>query len=106
MCTPLIILLLDQIVLETIIALFFGILGACLNTPSFKEISWSSEMRKQCVHCQLYCPYADFPPQVKLTKWILGLASQAMLTGGRIYPRPRYLERADSAPMWQTMSLL
>ncbi|KAF8967605.1 hypothetical protein BDZ97DRAFT_1656039, partial [Flammula alnicola] len=35
-----------QIVLETFGALFLGILGACLNTPPFKEITWSSEMRK------------------------------------------------------------
>ncbi|KAF8906265.1 magnesium transporter [Gymnopilus junonius] len=36
----------QDIVFETIIALFLGILGACLNTPPFKEITWSSEMRK------------------------------------------------------------
>ncbi|KAF4610684.1 hypothetical protein D9613_006990 [Agrocybe pediades] len=36
----------QDIVLEIFIALFLGIIGACLNTPAFKEISWSSEMRK------------------------------------------------------------
>lgn len=42
-------ILATKIVLETLLALFLGILGACLNTPAFKEITWSSEMRKQYV---------------------------------------------------------
>ncbi|KAF9477591.1 hypothetical protein BDN70DRAFT_810425 [Pholiota conissans] len=36
----------QEIVFETFVALFLGILGACLNTPALKEITWSSEMRK------------------------------------------------------------
>ncbi|KJA28050.1 hypothetical protein HYPSUDRAFT_178203 [Hypholoma sublateritium FD-334 SS-4] len=36
----------QEIILETLFSLFLGILGACLNTPDFKEITWSSEMRK------------------------------------------------------------
>lgn len=34
-----------QVVLETMVALLLGILGAVLNTPSLKEITWSSEMK-------------------------------------------------------------
>ena len=34
-----------QIVLESFVALFLGIIGACLNAPPLKEITWASEMR-------------------------------------------------------------
>lgn len=34
-----------QIVIETLVALLLGILGAVLNTPPLKEITWSSEMK-------------------------------------------------------------
>lgn len=35
--------------METLAALFLGILGASLNAPPLKEITWASEMRRQCV---------------------------------------------------------
>ncbi|KAF8159475.1 magnesium transporter [Crassisporium funariophilum] len=35
-----------DIVLETIIGLVLGILGASLDAPHLKEITWASEMRK------------------------------------------------------------
>jgi len=37
----------QDIILETLVALALGILGACLNSPPFKEITWASEMRKR-----------------------------------------------------------
>lgn len=38
-----------QIVVETVIALILGILGATLNAPELKEITWRSEMAKRQV---------------------------------------------------------
>ncbi|KAF9530455.1 magnesium transporter [Crepidotus variabilis] len=35
-----------DIVVETLLSLVLGIIGACLNAPPLKEITWSSEMRK------------------------------------------------------------
>jgi membrane magnesium transporter 1 len=34
-----------QIMIESLVALLLGILGAVLNTPSLKEITWASEMK-------------------------------------------------------------
>jgi len=36
-------------VLETLLALILGILGAALNVPALKEITWSNEMKNQFV---------------------------------------------------------
>jgi hypothetical protein len=41
--------MLVQIVVEAIIALVLGTLGATLRTEELKEISWRSEMKKRCV---------------------------------------------------------
>ncbi|PPQ64224.1 hypothetical protein CVT24_008600 [Panaeolus cyanescens] len=38
-----------DIAVETLVALVLGILGACLNTPPLKDITWSSEMRKHTI---------------------------------------------------------
>lgn len=38
-----------QIVLEALIGLAFGILGASLRAPPLKEITWASEMKTQFV---------------------------------------------------------
>jgi hypothetical protein len=38
-----------QIVIESYVALFLGITGACLKAPPLKEITWASEMRTRCV---------------------------------------------------------
>lgn len=38
-----------QIILETLLAMMLGIIGASLNAPKLKEITWASEMRKQWV---------------------------------------------------------
>ncbi|KAH9995408.1 magnesium transporter [Russula compacta] len=35
----------SSIIFESLIALFLGIIGACLNAPALKEITWASEMR-------------------------------------------------------------
>ncbi|GLB41697.1 putative membrane magnesium transporter [Lyophyllum shimeji] len=35
-----------SIILETLVGLVLGILGASLNAPELKEITWASEMRK------------------------------------------------------------
>ncbi len=37
-----------QIVLELLLALFLGIIGACLKAPALKEITWASEMKTRC----------------------------------------------------------
>src|SRR6266571_6294298 len=37
-----------QIVLESLLALFLGIIGACLQAPAVKEITWVSEMKSRC----------------------------------------------------------
>ncbi|KAI9458112.1 magnesium transporter [Russula earlei] len=34
-----------SIVFESLIALFLGIIGACLKAPPLKEITWASEMK-------------------------------------------------------------
>lgn len=38
-----------DILAETLIAVVLGILGASLNAPPLKEITWASEMRKRSV---------------------------------------------------------
>ncbi|KAF9038460.1 membrane magnesium transporter-domain-containing protein [Panaeolus papilionaceus] len=38
-----------DIAVETLVALVLGILGACLNAPPLKDITWSSEMRKHTI---------------------------------------------------------
>jgi Ca2+/Na+ antiporter len=43
-----------QIVVEALIALALGIVGASLNAPQLKEISWASEMKKMCVMLALF----------------------------------------------------
>ncbi|KLO17949.1 hypothetical protein SCHPADRAFT_936607 [Schizopora paradoxa] len=37
----------QDIVVEVIAAMFIGILGASLNNPQLKEITWRSEMKKR-----------------------------------------------------------
>ncbi|RDB23515.1 Membrane magnesium transporter 2 [Hypsizygus marmoreus] len=37
----------QSVVVETLIAMVLGILGASLSTPELKEITWASEMRKR-----------------------------------------------------------
>ncbi|TEB33184.1 hypothetical protein FA13DRAFT_1812922 [Coprinellus micaceus] len=37
------------IIVETLIALVLGIVGASLNAPPLKEITWASEMRKRSI---------------------------------------------------------
>ncbi|KAF5373243.1 hypothetical protein D9615_007431 [Tricholomella constricta] len=36
----------QSIILETLVGLVLGILGASLNAPELKEITWASEMQK------------------------------------------------------------
>ncbi|KAJ7623163.1 magnesium transporter [Roridomyces roridus] len=38
-----------DIVVEAVVALALGIIGASLNAPTLKEISWSAEMRKRSI---------------------------------------------------------
>jgi len=37
----------QDIVVEAIVAMFIGILGASLNNPELREITWRSEMKKR-----------------------------------------------------------
>lgn len=39
----------SQIVFEALTALVIGILGASLNAPPLKDITWQSEMKQRCV---------------------------------------------------------
>ncbi|KAJ7436723.1 magnesium transporter [Mycena galericulata] len=38
-----------DIILEALLALVLGTLGASLNAPTLKEISWAAEMRKRSI---------------------------------------------------------
>jgi len=38
-----------SIVLESLLALFLGITGACLKAPALKEITWASEMKTRTI---------------------------------------------------------
>ncbi|KAG2338611.1 hypothetical protein BDR05DRAFT_685929 [Suillus weaverae] len=40
---------LDKIVYESILALILGLLGASLNAPPLKDITWASEMKKRTI---------------------------------------------------------
>jgi len=39
----------SSIVLESLFALFLGIIGACVKAPPFKEITWASEMKTRTI---------------------------------------------------------
>ncbi|KAF9045659.1 hypothetical protein BDZ89DRAFT_1058634 [Hymenopellis radicata] len=39
----------QDIIIEAFVALFLGILGASLNAPPLKEITWASEMNKRSI---------------------------------------------------------
>ncbi|KAG6854009.1 hypothetical protein C0991_011496 [Blastosporella zonata] len=38
-----------MIIFETLVGLVLGVLGASLNAPELKEITWASEMRKHTI---------------------------------------------------------
>lgn len=35
-------------ILESLFALFLGIVGACIKAPRLKEIAWASETKTRC----------------------------------------------------------
>ncbi|KAN0121277.1 magnesium transporter [Russula decolorans] len=39
----------SSIVFESLVALFLGIMGACLKAPPLKEITWASEMKTRTI---------------------------------------------------------
>jgi len=39
----------SSIVLESLFALFLGIIGACVKAPPLKEITWASEMKTRTI---------------------------------------------------------
>jgi hypothetical protein len=49
----------SQIVVESFVALFLGILGACMKAPPLKEITWASEMKTRyaLTHVLFLCPF-------------------------------------------------
>jgi len=58
-----------QIVVESFVALFLGIIGACLKAPPLKEITWASEMKTRCAFTHVpfyalssYIASASSPP--------------------------------------------
>jgi len=40
----------SQIVLEALVSLLLGIIGASLGAPELKEITWASKMKKRLVN--------------------------------------------------------
>jgi hypothetical protein len=42
-----------QVIVETTLALVLGTLGASLNAPEMKEITWKEEMKTRYVDCSL-----------------------------------------------------
>lgn len=61
-----------------------GILGASLNAPQLKEITWASEMRKQCVFSHFLFHLTDvttFPSTIDEMDSRLGFAN--FVTRGR-----------------------
>ncbi|KAH9975983.1 hypothetical protein BGW80DRAFT_1295652 [Lactifluus volemus] len=44
-----IIALFHGVIIESFVALFFGIIGACIKAPAFKEITWASEMKTRTI---------------------------------------------------------
>lgn len=76
-------------------ALFLGILGACLNTPPFKEITWASEMRKQCVNgpIPVACSLPFHLSTVKSMRWIQDLDLPAMSIEGNAYFQRKNLNK-------------
>lgn len=59
-----------------------GILGASLNAPPLKEITWASEMQKQYVLDLSFtvCPIKPIP--APSTKWTLASDLRALSTEG------------------------
>ncbi|TFK48549.1 hypothetical protein OE88DRAFT_1664433 [Heliocybe sulcata] len=39
----------NDVTLEALVGLFLGILGASLDAPALKEITWASEMKKRSI---------------------------------------------------------
>jgi len=39
----------SSIILESLLALFLGIIGACVKAPPLKEITWASEMKTRTI---------------------------------------------------------
>lgn len=61
----------SKIVVEVIAAMFIGILGASLNNPQLKEITWRSEMKKRFVRFASFMKSstdARYPPG-KWMRW-------------------------------------
>jgi hypothetical protein len=44
-----------QIIVETLVALVLGTVGASLDAPPLREITWASELRTRCVFIFVIC---------------------------------------------------
>lgn len=61
-----------QIIVEAVVALALGILGAVMRVDELKEITWRSEMKKRCVYVLMSCmtvltrhrPLEDIDPRL------------------------------------------
>jgi hypothetical protein len=68
----------SQIVVETLVGLILGILGASLNAPPLKEITWASEMQKQyALYLYKFMSSLDMRT-ARSTKWIPVWDSQVL----------------------------
>ena len=45
-----------QIIVEAVVALALGVLGAVMRVDELKEITWRSEMKKRCVFVSKSAP--------------------------------------------------
>jgi len=52
----------QDIIAEVLIALVVGIVGACLNAPELREITWRSEMKKMTID--------DMDSRLSFANWV------------------------------------
>lgn len=84
----------SKIILEALVGLVLGIVGASLNTPPLKEITWASEFRKRygtLPHnlCMTWRSYGSRCVLVKSMRWTHGLDLRPMSTEGTNSPKVR-----------------
>ena len=72
--------------IESLFALVIGLVGAVLNTPTLKEITWSSEMKHRRVRLPFPCgPVFTSAGTEPLKRWTLASALPTSTTKERNY---------------------
>jgi len=74
-----------QIIIEALVAVVLGILGASLNAPPLKEITWASEMQKRYESVALLSPNrpADLGSRSKIDEMDSRLGFASFVNRGR-----------------------